>query len=267
MVRNAHSALLAGLLFLLSFSLTGCGGTKVLKDPEPLVLTESLASATDETLDATLDWVIVRDGPGTWARNADWDEYLLTISNVSEESLRITGLTVVDMQEVHAVPGTNRKELVKATKKALKRYKGSGVDVKAGRGTGTMIAAGIGVTVVGVGVGTVAALGSTLGAGAAGAGTAGAVAGGLLLIGPALAVGGVVRGMNNSAVNNEIEQRQTLLPLTLEQGTEAQADVFFPISPSPRRVVLVYSDSGGEHRLVIDTSKVLAGLHIQEADN
>ena len=262
MVRNAHAALLTGLLFLLSLSLTGCGGTKVLKDPEPLVLTESLASAKDENLQATLEWVIVRDGPGTWARNADWDEYLLTISNESTEPLRVTGLTVVDMQEIDVVPGTNRKELVKATKKALKRYKGSGVEVKAGRGTGTMIAAGVGATVVGVGVGAAAAMGSALGAGA-GVGTAGAVAGGLLLIGPALAVGGVVRGMNNSAVSDEIEERQTLLPLTVEPGTQTQADVFFPISPSPQRVVLTYSDSSGEHRLVIDTSEVLKGLHIQ----
>lgn len=263
MNRDARSVLLAILFFSLSSGLAGCGGTKVLKDPEPLVLTESLANAKDEYVNATLDWVIVRDGPGTWARNADWDEYLLTISNSSEEPLRITSLTVVDMQTVAVAPGTNRKELVKGTKQALKRYKGSGVDVKAGRGTGTMIAAGVGATVVGIGVGTAVAAGSALGAGAAGVGSAGAVAGGLLLIGPALAVGGVVRGMNNSAVNNEIEQRQTVLPLNVEPGTEIQTDLFFPISPSPKQVELVYSDSNGEHRLVIDTSKVLQGLHIQ----
>ena len=266
MVRNAHSPLLAILVCSLSFGLAACGGTKVLKEPEPLALTESLAGAQDESLNTTLDWVIVRDGPGTWARNADWDEYLITISNESAEPLRVTGLTVVDMQEIDVVPGANRKELVKATKKALKRYKGSGVEVKAGRGTGTMIAAGVGATVVGVGVGAAAAMGSALGAGAAGVGSAGAVAGGLLLIGPALAVGGVVRGMNNSAVNSEIEERQTLLPLTLEPESKKQADVFFPISPSPRRVVLAYSDSNGEHRLVIDTGKVLKGLHIQGPD-
>lgn len=263
MYRDARSVLLAILFVSLSSGLAGCGGTKVLKDPEPLVLTEALASAKDENLDTTLDWVIVRDGPGTWARNADWDEYLLTIKNLSGEPLTISSLTVVDMQQVAVAPEPNRKELVKGTKQALKRYKGSGVDVKAGRGTGTMIAAGVGVTVVGVGVGAAATLG-TLGAGAAGVGSAGAVAGGLLLIGPALAVGGVVRGMNNSAVNNEIEQRQTVLPLNVDPGTERQADLFFPISPSPQRVELVYSDSNGEHRLVIDTSKVLQGLHIQE---
>ena len=68
----------------LSLCLVGCGGSKVLKEPNPFAVTQSLATASDQRLYATLDWVIVRDGPGTWAKNVDWDEYLIRIQNLSD---------------------------------------------------------------------------------------------------------------------------------------------------------------------------------------
>jgi hypothetical protein len=52
--------------------LSGCGGTKVLKEAQPIQTTRPLATASDQQVTAILDWVIVRDGPGTWAKNADW---------------------------------------------------------------------------------------------------------------------------------------------------------------------------------------------------
>jgi len=88
-------------------------------------------------------------------------------------------------------------------------------------------------------------------------------AGGSLLLGPALAVGGIVRGVNNSKVNNEIELRQTLLPLEIPAGEKQGLTVFFPLAPSPNFVELIYVDATGEHRLIIDTSKALDGLHIE----
>ena len=78
-------ALRPAIGFLLSACLlAGCGGTKVLKESQPIQTTKPLAAASDRQVSATLDWVVVRDGPGTWAKNADWDEYLLTVNNQSE---------------------------------------------------------------------------------------------------------------------------------------------------------------------------------------
>ena len=58
--------------------LSGCAkGTKLIKEPEPYEIAKPIASATDKRLVANLDWVIVRKGPGEWAKNADWDEFLL----------------------------------------------------------------------------------------------------------------------------------------------------------------------------------------------
>ena len=84
-----------------------------------------------------------------------------------------------------------------------------------------------------------------------------------MLLGPALAVGGIVRGVNNSKVNNQIELRQTLLPVEIPASKEAELDVFFPLAPSPQMIELTYSDATGEHLLVIDTRTALDGLHIE----
>ncbi len=238
--------------------LSGCGGTKVLKEAQPIQTTQPLATASDQQVTAILDWVIVRDGPGTWAKNADWDEYLLRVSNRSDQPIQVTRVIVVDSLDTRIESQPKRKQLIKGSKQTTRRYKDSGIKVKAGRGAGTMLVAGAAVTVIGVGAASAAAVGATA------AGSAGAAAGGLLLLGPALAIGGIVRGVRNSAVSKQIEQRQTVLPLELAAGEELQIDVFFPLAPSPGIVELSYTDATGQHSLIIDTSTALNSLHIGE---
>jgi hypothetical protein len=125
-----------------------------------------------------------------------------------------------------------------------------------------MLVAGAAVTALGVGAASVSVYGAAM-SGAATAGSAGAAAGGLLLLGPALAVGGIVRGVNNGKVNNQIELRQTILPLNVPAGEELGMHAFFPLAPSPKLVELTYVDATGEHTVVIDTSVALSGLHIE----
>jgi len=246
---------LAILLLLLAIS--ACGGAKVLKEPEPLVVTRPLATASDQHLSVTLDWVIVRDGPGTWAKNVDWDEYLLRVQNLGDDSIRVTNITVLDSLGTRIETGDSRKQLVKGTKKTKRRYKGEGLKVKAGVSAGTLLAAGAvtAVTVASVG-GAVVLGGSALAAG---------VATGVLLV-PVLAVGGVFRGVNNSKVNNQIESRQTLLPIELQDEVENSLHVFFPLAPSPRQLELTYVDLRGEHTLIVDTQAALEGLHLLQAE-
>ncbi|NNJ64211.1 MAG: hypothetical protein HKP16_01505, partial [Xanthomonadales bacterium] len=252
------------VLLLGAALLGGCGGTKVLKEPRPMQATQPLAANADQRLRATLDWVIVRHGPGTWAKNADWDEYLLRVSNLSDQPIQITGLIVVDSLTTPIDSQPGRKKLVKGSKKTARRYKDSGLKVKAGRGAGTMLVAGAAVTAVGVSAASAVAYGSILSGTTAG--SAGAAVGGVLLLGPVIAVGGVVRGVNNSAVNKQIESRQTQFPLGLPAMEEAALDVFFPLAPSPQRIELTYADDTGEHVLLIDTQTVLDGLHLDGAE-
>jgi hypothetical protein len=87
-----------------------------------------------------------------------------------------------------------------------------------------------------------------------------------------LAVGGVFRGINNSKVNNQIEIRQTELPIELNEQEEKNLVLFFPLVPSPRQIELTYADSrgeyklvGGEYKLVVDTQSSLEGLHLVQS--
>jgi len=243
---------------LAAVALSGCGGTKLLKEPEPLVVTQSLAAASDQRLAATLDWVIVRDGPGTWAKNVDWDEYLIRVQNLSDESIQVTNITVLDSLGTQIETGENRKQLVKGTKETKRRYTGEGLTVKAGLGAGTLLVAG-----AVVGVTSAAIIGATLMT--ASTGTVVAATGGILLV-PVFAVGGVMRGVNNSRVNKQIETRQTLLPIVLQEEEEKSLVIFFPLAPSPRQVEITYADSQGDHTLIIDTRAALEGLHLVPAD-
>ena len=91
------------------------------------------------------------------------------------------------------------------------------------------------------------------------------VATGLILV-PVLAVGGMVRGVNNSKVNSQIESRQTLLPVVLQEDEEKYLDIFFPLSPSPLQIKITYADSRGDHALIVDTQAALEGLHVVRAE-
>lgn len=252
-------------LLLSACLLAGCAGTKVLKEPLPLRTTKPLAVESDERVTVILDWVIVRDGPGTWARNADWDEYLLRVSNQSALPIHINELIVTDSLNTRVASEPGRKELVKGSKKTARRYKKSGIRVKAGRGSGTMLVTGAAVTVVGVGA-AYGAASAALASGATSAGSAGTAVGGLVLLGPALVLGGVVRGVNNHAVNEEILLRQTELPLEVAAGEEVQLNIFFPLVPSPVAIELSYTDESGEHRLAVDTRMALNGLHLDATE-
>lgn len=240
---------------LLLVSLSGCGGTKVLKEPEPLVVTESIASASDTALAASLDWIIYRDGPGSWAKNVDWDEYMIGVQNLSGDSLQVTDIAVVDSLSTRIEPRHDRKDLVKGTKESKRRYKGEGLKVKAGV-SGTVL----------VGTGVVAAAGTSgLGAAAVAGGSAAAGAAAVVVLVPVLAVGGVVRGINNSKVNDEIESRQTPLPIVLDEKEGMNLVLFFPLVPSPQQLEITYVDSSGEHKLLIDTRAPLEGLHLVQS--
>ena len=64
-------------------------------------------------------------------------------------------------------------------------------------------------------------------------------------------------------MNEQIEARQTALPLQVEPGASLALNLFFPIAPSPLEVRVDYADSSGEHVIVLDTREAMNGLHLQ----
>lgn len=240
------------LLCATLLALAGCGGSKLIRNARPPVPTQALVEAADSQLAARLDWVIVRDGPGAWAKNADWDEYLIRVRNLGESPVRITGVVVVDSLGTHLSPARERRQLIAGSKSSVRRYKGSGLKVKAGLGGAGLAAAGLGVS---FGAGGAVAGGSAMVSGLAGAMV-------FTMMAPAFGVAGILRAVHNSQVNDEILRRQSDLPISADAGAERSLDLFYPLAPSPTRIRIEYADSQGAHVLELDTKIPLAGLHL-----
>ena len=250
-------------LALASLLLSACaGGSKLLREPVPLVIEAPLVSGGDAQLSASLDWVIIPGGPGTWAKNAYWDEYLLTVESEVPWPLAITGVAVVDGLRAAQPAMNERKQLVAATKDAQKRFRKAGYDPQVGAGVDGLMAAGAIAGGYGAFAGAqLAAALAPLGV-SSGAATAMAASGAVVVGGPVLAVGGIVRSVNNHRVNDEILARQAALPLTLEPGTPTVLHVFVPITPGPRRVDVQYRIGALTKTVTLDVADDLGGLHL-----
>ncbi len=232
--------------------LSGCSKTtRLIKDPEPLKLEKPLGSASDGRIVATLDWVIIRNGPGIWAKNADWDEYLLRFKNISGSPIQITNVWVYDSLGTQIDSRPDRKKLIQGSKETKRRYADSDIKVVAGAGFSAMTTAGL------AGAGA-------LGATAAMAGSYGGLY--LAIIAAPLVpiIGLTALGRNSRAkkVGKEIIRRQTVLPIEIPPSQELPVDLFFPVAPSPIHIEIIYTDTEGEYRLVIDTQEALNGLHL-----
>lgn len=254
------------LLFVTSLVLTACGGTKLVRKPMPVPEDlPAIAMAQDAQLLAELRFVIVRNGPAAWAKNAAWDEYLLAVGNVGKVPLRIDSVSVTDSRGHVSVTHADRNALAAASKQATRRYRDAGLKVEAGRGGAGLAMAGVGAGVLAYGAATAAATSAALGAGGAAGGGTAAAAGGLVLAAPVLLGVGIMRMVNNSKVDGRIEDRATPLPLMIAPDAQVALDLFYPLSPSPRLVVVHYHDGQTAQRLELDVSKPLAGLHLPAA--
>ena len=271
-VTRRTSRLLAGRHFqravvvVFVVLITGCVGTKLLDDPTLLPERNSLATVRDAVMAATLDWVIVRDGPGTWAKNADWDEYLLRLENRSTTNLRITEVYVEDSMGIKVFPGEDRKRLIAGSKQGAERYKDADIKVKAGTGTAVMAAAVMGTTLVGgsvVGLGLAySSLASLLGISTSFGAVVTTAGAGLVLVGPAM----VIRNRRNQRkVDARIQDIRSRIPFPVEAGMVKRAALFFPISPSPRHIVISYRQGESIQTLRLETRESLAGLHLGTA--
>ena len=250
------STRLIAAIIMAATALAGCGsGTRLVKDPEPLQSTQVLASACDEVICAYLDWVIVRNGPGAWAKYATWDEYLLRVVEQSDSPVVVNDIAVVDSLGYPQTSTSNRNELKRSSSKTIKRFRHQDLKVSAGDGTAGMVAAGFAAPIVGMQVGAAALYSST----AAVAGTA------LILVAPAaLIAGGFVRGARANKVEEQIRSRATEFPLDIAAGQTALVDIFVAYAPSPQQVEISYSHAGTKQVLRVDTRTALAGLHFAE---
>ncbi len=246
------------LILLTTLSLTACSsGTRLLEAEKPIMTSEPVASSSDENLDAHVDWVVIRNGGGSWASDADWDEYMIRTRNVSAKPVKITSVKLVDSTGEVVHSEIRRKKLVKGTKAALRRHKDLGLKVKAGASGGSLLLASGGVYVASGAIGMSALAGSGMAVAAAPV-----AVGGIIIATPVLLTSGLVKSVREARVEKELLARASSLPHPLVTSDDETLSVFFPITPSPNTVVIRYEQDGATRDLHIDVSEQLGLLHI-----
>ena len=245
----------AATLGAAALALGGCvtrGYQLALKNtPAPVALH---MEAAQPPVESTVHQVIVYQGPGSWKREAYWDEYVVSVANRGPAPLTIDAAVLHDQQGAPIEPGGDPWALERLSKKWW--------ETNGARQTGTYVVLGAG-TVVGAGVAVASAYsglwGASVSAGASAAGTIGAAT---ALTLPLVAVGTVVANIHSKhKVEAEFTRRRLVLPLTLAPSQTVQGSLFFRITPGPQRLALHGRAADQPCDLTVSLAP-LAGLHL-----
>ena len=242
---------LLAVIFLLFF--TGCVSSRykeARKDtPPPKLLNVAFAPAP---LKATLSTLITYNGPGSWKRDAFWDEYVVTLRNPGPVPLLVSEPGLVDFAGTNRSDGSEPWVLEKASKTLERQYKEAGIAFVRYTAPGVLI------------LGAGAAAISSVGIFSAAAGTAATAT---VVVLPLYYIGVLTINHHNKAgMEKEFNRRQLVLPLTLAPGETRTGSLFFPMVPNPRSLGLSWSagPSRGESVLPLD---FLHGLHAAPAQD
>jgi hypothetical protein len=195
--------------------------------------------------------VVVFQGPGSWKKEAYWDEYLVTLSNRSDQPVIIKDAALIDQADVEQVAGDDPWELERHSREKLKEYEHTGRTI--------LLGAGLGAAWFGAGVVTA---GTALGGGSAtivAAGTA------VVVALPVLGIGTIIRTLvARSDIQSEFQRRRLVLPITLAPHESRSGSLFFAVTPSPKRLLLYFPDAEATKAFSLPLAP-LAGLHLPSA--
>ena len=221
----------------------------MLKEPNAEQIPDYRWAATaPDGLTATVHTVLVRNGPGSWVRDADWDEYILTVKNSSRSAMKIEFLRLYSPY----LPASQQSSLVVKQLEEQSRNTLHNVrDVTVVAGSGALAA---GTTVA-----------TTAGAGYIGATMVVPVA---ILTLPFLqySIDQTVERRHlehedRSLIELTILERGMHLPIEIPPDSEATRSAFFPLTPAPNRLVIDYRVDGDRRSLEVPLT-ALAQLHL-----
>lgn len=255
-LRQWRRPVLLGALLVLSGLLDGCASSRLIKNPPPPTETSvGWAASAPEGLTVEVHELIFRNSGGSWIRDANWDEYVLTITNDSQEAFEIQGIGLTsDRLPAPVENTTSREQLDARSNRTLRALKDAG------------IVAGVGVVAPSAVI--VAAIGTSGGMLSASSGAAAVATVGILAI-PIGLIGGtsyvISRHRRDSKdkvlVDRRLSERGYGIPTQIAPQTQMTKSAFFPITPAPTRLVINYARAGGVRELSLELPG-LAGLHL-----
>ncbi len=234
----------------------GCVATKykLAKKNTPPVQPLNIAFPSSASLQATLAALIIYGGPGSWKREALWDEYVVTIDNRGEQPVIVDSASLSDSAGTTYAPGSDPWVIEKQSKKLEKQYRD--------RGEAFIRTAGPGVLIVGAGAATISAAAG--GTAIVSAGMVGAAAATIVVL-PVyyLAVFGI-NHHNKKAVMAEFKRRRLALPLTLAPSETRTGSLFYPTVRNPSSLELRWSSELANEQAVLPLD-FLHELHVPAA--
>jgi hypothetical protein len=233
----------------------GCVSTKykLAKKNTPPPVQLNVAFHPSGPLQPTLVAVIVYTGPGSWKREALWDEYVVTVENHGDRPLIVDAAALADGAGSPYAAGNDPWALEKQSKVLEKQYRDNG--------QAFIRAAGPGVLIVGAGAAVVSATTASVFVSAAAVGAAAAT----VVVLPVYYVTILsINHHNKKAIMAEFARRRLQLPLTLAPGAMQTGSVYFPMVRQPRSLQLRWSDesASGSAELPLD---FLNSLHVPAA--
>ena len=255
--RRRQTLALVGALVALTALLDGCASSRLLKNSQPPTETDvGWMAAGPGAITIEVHQLIFRNAGGSWLKNANWDEYVLTVTNDSQIAVEIQSFYLYsDKLPAPVESSTSREQLDARSKTTLRALKDVG------------IVAGVGIVAPSAMI--VGALGTGGGVLSASGGAAAVAAVGIVAI-PVGLIGGTAYIINRHRqdkkdkvlIDRQLNDRGYGVPLQVAAQTQVTKSAFFPITPSPTRLVLNYSARGEVQAISLDLPE-LAGLHLK----
>lgn len=232
------------IVVVLALSLSACGSsTRYIKAPSALPPDLGITASDDSYISLSVNHVILPDGPGAWVKKGVWDEYVLTIRNISDKPLAVEKIRIIDPRGKYLEGGDNPERLEKLSEAMMAEYKDIGISVA-------------------IGVAPAVAMGA-----AATAGAFGTAVGAAALAPVALVAAPVYYFSKSSARQRDKEDieaefnRRRLGNFTIAGNSTIEGSVFYPIVPNPRALVVDYR-IGNEFKTLEVSLEKLKGIHI-----
>jgi hypothetical protein len=250
---------LVGALVPLAGLLDGCASSRLIKNPLPPTETDvGWTASSPEGTSLEVHQLIFRNAGGSWVKNANWDEYILTIKNDSQDAMEIQSFYLYsDKLAAPVESSTSREQLDARSRTALRALKDVG------------IVAGVGIVAPGAMI--VGSIGTSGGILSASSGAAAISVVGFFAI-PVGLIGGTVYVIKRHSrdkkdkvlIDRQLNERGYTVPLQIPAHTQVTKSAFFPITPTPYRLVLNYSTDGEVREISLELPE-LAGLHLKAA--
>jgi hypothetical protein len=199
------------------------------------------------TLDTSLYAEISDGSPGSWKRDAFWDEYVMVMHNEGDQPMTIVSATLTDYAGAARPAGNDPWALERESKTLEKRYRDAGISFARMAAPRVIVGAAEPGVVASAGIGTT---------GAAAAATATVVA---LPVYGATVFG--INMHNKAAIKKEFNRRRVPLPLTLGPGETRSGSFFFPMVPNPQALSVRWTGSAGDGESTLELH-FLQGLHV-----